>query len=166
VSVRYLLTQLGLAGQDRAQCEEFLRAIDQRGGLTDPEDRRDSWKIISNVDWCESVCKNAFHPSELACLFRVVVIPELPEPGAAEAIGRWALKAPPPMLGALLAAANAAGDETWQSVVGLLEPFLALRLVSDAFIKDHWDTDRAWRLAAEFGHGESKGGFRNPFRRR
>jgi hypothetical protein len=164
--VRYLLTQLGMAGQDRAQCEECLRAIDQRGDLTDPEDRQDSWKIISNVDWCENVCKNAFHPNELACLFRVVVIPELPEHGAAEAIGRWALKAPLPMLGALLAAANAAGDETWQSVVGLLEPFLALRLVSDAFIKDHWDTDRAWRLAAEFGHGESKGGFRNPFRRR
>ena len=47
-----------------------------------------------------------------------------------------------------------------------LEPFLALRLVSDAFIKDHWDAGRAWRVAAEFGYGESKGGFRNPFRRR
>jgi hypothetical protein len=47
-----------------------------------------------------------------------------------------------------------------------LEPFLALRLVSDAFIRDHWDAGRAWRVAAEFGYGESKGGFRNPFRRR
>jgi hypothetical protein len=153
-----------MAGQDRAQCEECLRAIDERD-FTDPDDRQDSWRIISSADWCEGVCKNAFHPSELAGIFRVVVIPELAVPGAAEAFGRWALKAPPPMIGALLAAASEAGDETWQSVVGLLEPFLALRLVSDSFIKDYWDTDRAYRFAAEFGRGEGKG-FRNPFRRR
>jgi hypothetical protein len=70
------------------------------------------------------------------------------------------------MLGALLAAAAAAGDETRQSVVAPLEPFLALRLVTDAFIKDHWDTERAWRTAAEFRHGEGRAGLRNPFRRR
>jgi hypothetical protein len=51
--------------------------------------------------------------------------------------------------------------------MSLLEPFLALRLVSETYIKDQWDTERASRLAAEFGQGaDAKASFRNPFRRR
>jgi hypothetical protein len=166
VTVSHLLTQLGMAGEDRDRAESCLRAISQFGGLDDPEERRASWRILSDVNWCDSVCNNAFHPDQLAAIFRVVVLPDLREQGAAEKVGRWALKVPPPMIGALLAAARMSGHDTWQDVMGLLEPFLALRLVSEAFIKDQWDTDRALRLAAEFGQSDGKGSFRNPFRRR
>ncbi len=146
--------------------ESCLRAIGQFGGLDDPEERRASWRIISDADWCDSVCGHGFHPDQLAAIFSVIVVPDLREQGAAEKIGRWALKVPTPMIGGLLAAARRSGPQTWQSVMGLLEPFLALRLVSEARIKDQWDAERASRLAAEFGQGDSKSSFRMPFRRR
>ncbi|HEY6787726.1 MAG TPA: hypothetical protein VI365_10475 [Trebonia sp.] len=166
VTVSHLLTQLEMAGQDRERAESCLRAISQFGGLDDPDERRASWRIISDAGWCDSVCNYAFHPDQLAPIFSLVVIPDLREQGAAEKVGRWALRVPPPIIGALLAAARMSGPDTWQAVMGLLEPFLALRLVSETFIKDQWDSDRASRLAAEFGQGDSKGSLRNPFRRR
>jgi hypothetical protein len=166
VTVSNLLTQLGMAGHDRGKAENCLRAISLFDGLDDPDERRASWRIISDVGWCESVCSNAFHPDQLAAIFRVAVIPDLREQGAAEKVGRWALKVPPTMIGALLSAARMSGPDTWQAVMGLLEPFLALRLVSETYIKDQWDTDRASRLAAEFGQGDSKGGLRSRLRRR
>ena len=167
VTVSGLLTELGMAGPDRETAESCLRAIGQLGPLDDPEERRAAWRIIADVNWCTSVCQNALHPSQLAPLFSVVVIPDLRETGAAEKVGRWALKVPPPMIGALLAAARMSGPDTWQAVMSFLEPFLALRLVSETYIKDQWDTERASRLAAEFSQGaNAKASSRNPFRRR
>jgi hypothetical protein len=162
--VSILLRKLGEAGQDKERAAGYLRDISQRGSLADDQERSDCLKIVFSIPWGESVC-TALLPGELAPVFRLVVIPELTALGAAEAIGRWSLKAPPAMLGALLVAAGPPDDELRQYVVGLLEPFLALRLAGEANILDYWDSDRAWRLAGEFRH-ESKGGFLNRFRRR
>jgi hypothetical protein len=174
LTVSHLLTELEMAGQDRERAESCLRAIRQLRGLDDPDERRASWRIISDVDWCERVY-DSFQPADLAAIFKLVAIPDIAEEGWAEPIGQWSLRAPMPMIGGLLIAASEVSDDrkvnedTWRSVMRLLEPFLALRLVTASGITSQWDADLAWQAAKDFKPPEPKSNIwnsLNPLRRR
>ncbi len=157
-SVSYLLKQLELVGNDAEQCDSILRRIPQIGRQPDdPNDRVKSWEVISDHNWYDNISKNyTFHPDTLATILGLVVIPDLDEPDAAETIARWAVKAQPAMIGGLLAAAQQAGADNWQSVMRILEPVLAARWADQHLTAGQWDAHRARGTAAELGRGDGK----------
>jgi hypothetical protein len=162
--VSVMLRRLGDAGQDREKAQEWLAAIQFRASLDDLDDRRECWAIVCSIDWCESVCK-ALQPFDLAAIFRLVILPDL-KPSDAGPLGEWALRAPFSMIGGLLAAAKT-DPETAQAVMGLLEPFLALRLIGNTQARNFWDENRIWQAVAAFRPPEGKGARRKflPFGR-
>jgi hypothetical protein len=174
MTMSVLLRKLEEAGHDRESAQKYLDEIRHRDSLDDIRERHDCWNIVSNTDWCERVYQS-FQPAELAPIFKLVAIPDIAEQGWAEPIGRWSLRAPMPMIGGLLIAASEVSDDrkvnedTWQAVMGLLEPFLALRLVTASGITNQWDADLAWQAAKDFKPPEPKSNIwnsLNPLRRR
>jgi hypothetical protein len=167
MTMSVLLRKLEEAGQDRESAQKYLDEIRRRDSLDDVRERHNCWNIVSNTDWCERVCER-FQPAELAPIFRLVAIPDITEQGWAEPIGRWSLRAPMPMIGGLLIAAAEVSDDrkvnedTWRSVMGLLQPFLALRLVTASGVTNQWDADLAWQAAKDFKPPEPKSNIWNP----
>ena len=166
-TVSRLLKQLELVGGDTGQFDSILQTIFQAGRQADdPNDRAKSWEVISNNDWYDNIYKHCeIYMEDLAEIFGIVVIPDLVGPRAAEVIVRWAYDAPPPMVGGLLLAARKANPETWQAVMQILEPVLALRWVVDSSIQDQWDASRAIRSINQLGSGDNKRGVFSLFRR-
>jgi hypothetical protein len=81
------------------------------------------------------------------------------KPDVAEKIARWALNAPNRMIEGLLLAAKKTDTETWQYVMRILEPVLALLHAHEAEFSDQWDPAWAAR-AAEYQGRDGKGGGR------
>jgi hypothetical protein len=168
VTVSHLLKQLELIGNDEGRFNSILQIVFQVGRQSnDPNDRVKSWEVISNNDWYNNICRyHKFYKKELAEIFSIVVIPHLAEPPAVEAVARWAYRAPGPMIGGLLTAAQMTGPETWQAVMQILEPVLALRWAVQNLTPDQWDPSRAARSTAELGSGDTRRGVLGLFRRR
>jgi hypothetical protein len=167
ITVSYLLKQLELAGSDSGRFNAALQGIFHIGFQSDdPDDRPKSWAVISNNDWLININKyREFRLEDLAKIFYIVVIPELPNPVSVETIVRWAYHAPRPMIGGLLFAARRADLDTWQTVMQILEPVLAVRWTVDSSIQDLWDNSRPIRAVTEPGSGDNKRGVFGRFRR-
>jgi hypothetical protein len=156
-SASSLLRQLELLGEDQELFESILDRVCQAGGLP-PEERGRCWGVISSPDWYEHTSQvNSFRSGDLARILGLIVIPELAEPPV-EAIARWALEAPVPMVEGLLAAARTAGPEIWEIVMDILEPALAYRWTIASYMRDYWDGDRAVHPHVSLGRDEGKGG--------
>jgi hypothetical protein len=156
-SASSLLRQLELLGEDQELFESILDRVYQAGGLP-PEERGRCWGVISSPDWYEHISRgNSFRSGDLARILGLIVIPELAEPPA-EAIARWALEAPVPMVEGLLAAARMAGPDIWEIVMDILEPALAYRWTIASYMRDYWDGDRAVHPHVSLGREEGKGG--------
>jgi len=143
---------------------EILR-IDAKS--VDPDDRRNSWDVIRINGWYERISEeNSFYKEDVAHIFRIVLIPEMGQPDVAEKISRWALNAPNRMIEGLLLAAKKTDAETWQYVMRILEPVLALLHAHHGEFSDQWDPARAARPAEYQGRGDGKGsGLWNRLRR-
>ena len=166
-TVSRLLKQLELVANDTGQFDSTLQRIFQAGHQADDlNDRARSWEVISDSDWYNNIYKQCeIYVEELAEIFGIVVIPDLVGPRAAEVIVTWAYDAPPAMVGGLLLAARKANSETWQAVMQILEPVLALRWAVDSSIQNQWDASRAMRSITELGSGDNKRGVLSRFRR-
>ena len=166
-TVSRLLKQLELVANDTGQFDSILQSIFQAGHQADDlNDRAKSWEVISDSDWYNNIYKQCeIYVEELAEIFGIVVIPDLVGPRAAEVIVTWAYDAPPAMVGGLLLAARKANSETWQAVMQILEPVLALRWAIDSSIQNQWDASRAMRSITELGSGDNKRGVLGRFRR-
>jgi hypothetical protein len=153
-----LLRQLELLGEDQELFESILDRLYQAGGLP-PEERGRCWSIVSSADWYEHICRsNSFRSGDLARILGLIVLPELAERPPAEAIARWAVEAPAPLIEGLLAAARMAGPEMRDIVMDILEPALAYRWTIEKYMRDYWDGNRATHPRADPGRGEDKGG--------
>jgi hypothetical protein len=158
-SVSSMLRRLEWLGEDQTLFESMLDSIYRAGQISLEECAR-GWEVISCNNWYENISRNnAFRSEDLANIFGLVVIPALADQPPAEVIARWALEAPVPMVEGLLAAASRVGTETWNIVMGVLEPALACRWTTEHFIRDYWDDHRVVRSDAGFGRDEGNRGF-------
>jgi hypothetical protein len=158
-SVSSLLKQLELLGEDQELFQSILDGILQAGNAP-PQEREKSWYVISGTGWYESICRNnSFRSGDLASIFALVVIPELASQLWGEAIAGWLTEAPVPMVEGLIAAAQADGQETWDTAMGILEPVLAYRWMIEHYLRDYWHGARAVRPHVDPGRVESKSGF-------
>jgi hypothetical protein len=154
-----MLRRLEWLGEDQTLFESMLDSIYRAGQISLEECAR-GWEVISCNNWYENISRNnAFRSEDLANIFGLVVIPALADQPPAEVIARWALEAPVPMVEGLLAAASRVGTETWNIVMGVLEPALACRWTTEHFIRDYWDDHRVVRSDAGFGRDEGNRGF-------
>ena len=164
-----LLKRLELLGEDQALFQSILDSV-YEVTLTSDE-RGKSWDVICHRDWYENICRNNnnFRSRDLAKIFGIIVIPEIADQTSSQAVAKWAAEAPPPMIKGLLEAAGQAGEEMWNSVMGILEPTLAYRWTVDHYIQECWDEGRVVRSNAELGRGDGNRGLfglrRRPARR-
>lgn len=155
-----LLKQLELEAGNNEKFDSTIEILFQMAGpANDPSDWDRSWEVICDNAWYDNISQYYdLHTDFLAYIFRMVVIPALVGPVAAEGIARWALRAPARMIDGLLAAARDHDPGFGQAVMNLLEPVLAVRWMADNSITAQWDDDRLIRAAAEFGSGENRKG--------
>jgi hypothetical protein len=157
--VSSLLKQLELLGEDQELFQSILDGIRQ-AGEADPAEREKIWYVISGTGWYENISRNnSFRSGDLAGIFALVVIPELAGQLWAEAIAKWVIDAPVPMVEGLLAAAQADGPEAWDTAMGILEPMLAYRWTIEHYMRDYWHSATAVRQQAGPGRVDSKSGF-------
>ena len=158
-SVSSLLKQLELLGEDQELFQSMLDSIREVGDAA-PVEREKSWYVISGTGWYENTSRNnSFRSGDLAGIFALVVIPELAGQLWAEAIAKWMMDAPVPMVEGLLAAAQADGPEAWDAAMEILEPVLAYRWTIEHYMRDYWHSARAVRSPAGPGRVDSKSGF-------
>jgi hypothetical protein len=160
-TVSAMLRQLELLGEDQRQFESILDNVYQEADGITPEERARSWDVITRDAWYENTCQhNSFRSMDLARILHIVVIPELADNDqAVQAIARWAVQAPDPMLEGLGTAARVTSSQMWQLVTAILVPALACRWAVDHFMRDQWDGDRVARSSADLGRRAARPGF-------
>jgi hypothetical protein len=174
-TVSRLLERLELKRNHAAEFQATLEQISRIASQTDdPADRDKSWDILRSRHWYSNIANDrAFSLDELTLIFKVVVIPQLAVRDTDRAIASWApgitawaRDAAPLMIGGLLAAAREASPDVWQAVMGILEPVVAVRWVTENSIQEQWDARRAVRPAAELGRDDGKPRMLDRFRGR
>jgi hypothetical protein len=136
--------------------QEVLREIDLARGVAEQADRARSRKIVSNIHWYDNICQRFTHEldiGELAGIFQVIVIPDLAEQEVAEVIARWAMDAPPTVIGGLLVAARQSGNVAWQAMMRILQPILAYRWTVESDLRSLWDPSLAPGTKGEIPKG-------------
>ena len=112
-------------------------------------------------EWYDQIKGNFGHILDvnvLSKIFQKIIVPDLNNPLVGNALRQWAQETQPIMIGGLLAAASQSSDETWQSMMQLLQSRLAYRWM----IEHRMDT--LWNPGLLPEPGSDSG--RNIFRRR
>jgi hypothetical protein len=163
ISLSDLLRNLELVRDDDQKFDSTMDSILRVSGRSvPPNERAHSWEKIRHAEWYANISgRQELYLAEIAKIFGLVVVPDLTGPDAPDAtikIALWAFTAPPPMIDGLLAAAQAAGPETWQDVMRILESVLAARWAAQYLGHDRWDAQRVTWAATEMRRGENRKG--------
>ena len=154
-TISELLKQLPAA----ADVEEFdfiLRGILSPDSQPDTADRVKARREVSKGEWYKNICEKfgkVLWVNELAMIFQIIVIPDLADATVAKKIADWAEHAQPVIIASLLTASMISGDDTWHSMMQILQPKLAYRWTIGHHMEMLWDPSLASQSAGDPGRG-------------
>ena len=154
-AISELLKQLPSA----ADVEEFnfiLRGILSPDSQPDTADRVKARREVSKGEWYKNICEKfgkVLWVNELAMIFQIIVIPDLADPTVAKKVADWAEHAQPVIIASLLTASKISGDDTWHSMMQILQPKLAYQWTIIHHMDMLWDPSLASQSAGDPGRG-------------
>ena len=111
---------------------------------------------MSKGEWYKNICEKfgkVLWVNELAMIFQIIVIPDLADATVAKKIADWAEHAQPVIIASLLRASRISGDDTWHSMMQILQPKLAYRWTIIHHMEMLWDPSLASQSAGDPGRG-------------
>ena len=90
-------------------------------------------------------------------IIQIIIIPDLDNQEVATRIADWASHAQPALICGLLAAAKQRGDDSWQSMMQILQPKLAHRWAAENLMATLWDPHLVMQPSTD--SGRSRHGF-------
>jgi hypothetical protein len=145
VAVSNLLKKLPTA-PDAREFESILQDVFGPGAQSDPGDRVKARREVSKHGWYDKIHEqfgDVLHVDTLSNIFQIIIIPDLDNPDVVKKITEWTGHAHPAVIGGLLVAAKQSGDDTWQSMMQILQPRLAYRWTIDHNLQALWDPNQS-----------------------
>jgi hypothetical protein len=152
-AINDLLKQLPAAA-DTQEFKAILQSILRSDSQPDTADRVKARREVSKSGWYENIHERfdkLLWVEELTRIFYIIVIPDLEDPTVAKKIGEWAEHAHPAIIAGLLRAARMFDDDTWHSMMQILQPKLAYRWTIKHGMQVLWDPSLATHSPGDSG---------------
>ncbi len=152
-AISNLLKQLPTAS-DAREFEAILRDILYSNVQPDTAERVKARREVSKDDWYEKIREqfsDQFNFATLSDIFQVIIIPDLDNEDVTKKIAEWAEYAKTGIIAGLLTAAKQSGDDTWHSMMQILQPKLAYRWMTAQRMQALWDPGLASQPPSEPG---------------
>lgn len=150
-----LLKKLPAAADDH-EFNSLLHGILSPDSQPDTADRVKARREVSKGEWYKNILEKfgkILWVNELAMIFQIIVIPDLEDPTVAKKIADWAEYAQPVIIASLLTASRISGDDSWHSMMHILQPKLAYRWTIIQHMEVLWDPSMASQPASDSGRG-------------
>lgn len=152
-AISNLLKQLP-AASDAREFEAILRDILYSNVQPDSAERVKARREVSKDGWYEKIREQfseQFNFATLADIFQIIIIQDLDNEDVTKKIAEWAEYAKPGIIAGLLTAAKKSDDDTWHSMMQILEPKLAYKWMAAHKMQPLWDPSLASQPPSEQG---------------